>query len=688
MSSLSSISSLSGLPSPANSTRSRSDNLRQNLTHTIGKNGGKGRNVITTKSVFRPDLSVSAHWHFHAGPGHGTRSHASPSTGSSSHDHRQDNSGTRRGGRNSYSSLPPRSYSSQRRPSSPSSSSCNEAPFQALRTCPQVPVPSSPSSPPPPSPASRMPRTPRRVHHDYAFLEPSSSVASSYSRTSCPYPASGQTSSPSPRSKSKANSHSRSPSATLPPPAFLIRRGIQRAPPTLAMSIQIHSPTPILSSRPTSPSPHPHSHHRSNPRSASRSKSRPTSPLQPSAQLPPIPSRPPMARPPSRSERLLRDTLRRAEEQDRIANLAALPSPSILGASQPAHGFSSPRRHVRRNTNSSTGTDASLEGSDYFKPEVFGISQDEEQDADEGGWLWRTRSATSASSSSSGHHPTRAPPNSRQQVAGSSRNRSHTDPTGGRVQEQQFAYGTPTSPPMPTRAQLQRSPKSVPNVSRSSRTSLENHHGPDCGCGSNAGMTPHEVVLRSRLENVLRGAKEQERREERERRRESQSGSGSGSGNSMASSRNLSGEGEWFFGSNGDTHTTSSAESATTRYPHRQPFNLALPPVPRTPSSHSRSHSHAHKMLSNVSSPTKSAHRHLSGPLTPPPTPPFNARTAAEQLKHMDGYVSFANIEGLGCPDDLDGENDEEEDDRTGGARWLKWLNLGKGSAGEAGSTR
>lgn len=207
MSSLSSISSLSGLPSPANSTRSRSDNLRQNLTHTIGKNGGKGRNVITTKSVFRPDLSVSAHWHFHAGPGHGTRSHASPSTGSSSHDHRQDNSGTRRGGRNSYSSLPPRSYSSQRRPSSPSSSSCNEAPFQALRTCPQVPVPPSPSSPPPPSPAPRTPRTPRRVHHDYAFLEPSSSVASSYSRTSCPHPASGQTSSPSPRSKSKANSH-------------------------------------------------------------------------------------------------------------------------------------------------------------------------------------------------------------------------------------------------------------------------------------------------------------------------------------------------------------------------------------------------------------------------------------------------------------------------------------------------
>lgn len=327
------------------------------------------------------------------------------------------------------------------------------------------------------------------------------------------------------------------------------------------MSIQIHSPAPILSSRPTSPPSRSNSHHRS----TSRSKSRPTSPLQPSAQLPPLPLRPPMARPSSRSERLLRDTLRRAEEHDRLANLAALPSPSIFGASQPAHGFSAPRRHVRRNTNSSTGTDGSLEGSDYFRPEVNGISQDEQQDADEGGWLWRTRSATSVSSSSSGHHQTqsRMPP-PRQQVAGSSRHRSHTDPTGGRIQEQQFAYGTPTSPPMSARAQLQRSPKSVPNVSRSSRTSLDNHAMPDCGCGVSAGMTPHEVVLRSRLENVLRGAKEQERRDlerDRERQRESQtaSGSGSGSGNSMASSRNMSGEGEWFFGPNGDVSFISLA---------------------------------------------------------------------------------------------------------------------------------
>ena len=376
------------------------------------------------------------------------------------------------------------------------------------------------------------------------------------------------------RCHSRANldiTYSRTPSATPPPPAFLIRRGIQRAPPTLAMSIQIHSPTPILSARPTSPSSHPNPHHH---RSSSRPRSRPTSPLSPPAHLPL--QRPPMPRPSSRSERLLRDTLRKHEERDRLANLSALPSPSIFGASQPAHGFSSPRRHVRRNTNSSTGTDdASLEGSDYFRPEALGISQDEEQDADEGGWLWRTRSATSASSSSSGpQNPqntntqlVRVPSKSRQrQQAGSSRNRSHTDPTGGRNQEQQFSYGTtttPASPPIPSRAQLPRSPKSVPNVSRSSRTSLENHTTTgtqDCGCA--AGMTPHDVVLKSRLESVLRSAKEQERRDvERERERErrksqsqsaSGSGSGSGSGNSMASSRNMSGEGEWFFGSNGD----------------------------------------------------------------------------------------------------------------------------------------
>jgi len=59
--------------------------------------------------------------------------------------------------------------------------------------------------------------------------------------------------------------------------------------------------------------------------------------------------------------------------------------------------------------------------------------------------------------------------------------------------------------------------------------------------------------------------------------------------------------------------------------------------------------------------------------MTPPPTPPsFNARTAAAQCKAMDGYVSFANIEGLGIPDGED--HDEGDDEGKNQGRWLKWL--------------
>ena len=60
-------------------------------------------------------------------------------------------------------------------------------------------------------------------------------------------------------------------------------------------------------------------------------------------------------------------------------------------------------------------------------------------------------------------------------------------------------------------------------------------------------------------------------------------------------------------------------------------------------------------------------------PLTPPPTPPFDARTAAETCKRMHGYVSFANVEGLGEPPGLDMDSDDSED---GLRRWAKWLRM------------
>ncbi len=66
--------------------------------------------------------------------------------------------------------------------------------------------------------------------------------------------------------------------------------------------------------------------------------------------------------------------------------------------------------------------------------------------------------------------------------------------------------------------------------------------------------------------------------------------------------------------------------------------------------------------------------------LTPPPTPPFNAVNAAAQCRAMDGYVSFANIEGLGVPQGEEDEQRSEEAKEHG--RWLKWLSLGAPKTG------
>ena len=55
--------------------------------------------------------------------------------------------------------------------------------------------------------------------------------------------------------------------------------------------------------------------------------------------------------------------------------------------------------------------------------------------------------------------------------------------------------------------------------------------------------------------------------------------------------------------------------------------------------------------------------------VTPPPTPPtFDARGAAAKLRTIDGYVSFANVEGLGGPPGVDDE--VTDDDRRRGLWW------------------
>jgi hypothetical protein len=78
------------------------------------------------------------------------------------------------------------------------------------------------------------------------------------------------------------------------------------------------------------------------------------------------------------------------------------------------------------------------------------------------------------------------------------------------------------------------------------------------------------------------------------------------------------------------------------------------PPPPHHPSTHSHSHYHGHRQQ-----------------VTPPPTPPtFDARNASAKLRSIDGYVSFANVEGLGGPPGVD-EDPSEEEKRRGS--WWQW---------------
>ena len=132
----------------------------------------------------------------------------------------------------------------------------------------------------------------------------------------------------------------------------------------------------------------------------------------------------------------------------------------------------------------------------------------------------------------------------------------------------------------------------------------------------------------------------------------------------MASSRNMSAERDWFsevrhlFPPRGYIeltspptllpHMQSPSEFVMTGYSTTRTRASTNAPAPRT--RHHRSASTASTSLRSADSP--------NGPLTPPPTPPFNARAAAAQCRAKDGYVSFADIEGLGVPGGEDGELD------------------------------
>lgn len=338
-----------------------------------------------------------------------------------------------------------------------------------------------------------------------------------------------------------------------------------------------------------------------------------------------------------------------------------------------AHGG---RRH-RRNTSSSIQSDSSC---DYFDGEVV---DEESPEGEDNKWLWRSNAAVAPSVAA--------------QWYDMGYNAVH--PVSSSKAES-MPYGTPTSP-SPVRAPLHRAAKSSPSVPRrhihSQSVSHVAGHPPSKASvdadRSGRTVTPHEAVLRNKLEGVLKNAKAQNRRTRSAERREVDSGFSSGSGNSMASSRNRSGEGDFFFGAGGDVSSSVScrsslgsadrprrlSQSSLTSLSSNEPAKYRSGPSnPSSPSLAVR-----HLQMLPPPSPPRSTRRPPSSqkyapssgvaPLTPPPSPPFNARQAAAQCKAMDGYISFANIEGLGVPDESDDETDEDVKSRS---RWFQWLHI------------
>lgn len=148
--------------------------------------------------------------------------------------------------------------------------------------------------------------------------------------------------------------------------------------------------------------------------------------------------------------------------------------------------------------------------------------------------------------------------------------------------------------------------------------------------------------------------------------------------------------------------TWSSPESSSLSSPtssHRQaltpspspPSYATLPETPsHTASTRGRARNHTHPSSNlpslaphpHVLSYTQPHHSHRQQ-ATPPPTPPaFDARNALAKLRSIDGYVSFANVEGLGAPPGVD-EDVTEEEKRRG--LWWPWRGRSRsGSLGTA----
>lgn len=131
---------------------------------------------------------------------------------------------------------------------------------------------------------------------------------------------------------------------------------------------------------------------------------------------------------------------------------------------------------------------------------------------------------------------------------------------------------------------------------------------------------------------------------------------------------------------------TSSHRQALTPSPS-PPSYAPLPETVTSPRGRARNHTHPstnlppppHHTTSHTHPHYHHGHRQQA---TPPPTPPFDARNASAKLRSIDGYVSFANVEGLGGPPGVDEDVSEEEKHR---GSWWQWRGRSRsGSLGTA----
>lgn len=182
-------------------------------------------------------------------------------------------------------------------------------------------------------------------------------------------------------------------------------------------------------------------------------------------------------------------------------------------------------------------------------------------------------------------------------------------------------------------------------------------------------LTPHDAVLKRRLEGVLSQARDQDRGKPSRSISRPRAHTRGSSGDWNVCSLSL-----WLVCVYSYLVLQSQPSSPLPAYsPGLQPQTigpLTPPPTPpQVPSVLSRT----------ISNPPTTGRR----PPRTPSSPSFDARTASAMCRRIDGYVSFANVEGLGSPPEEDMESVEAGRHNA----WLKWLGL-KQPAGVEGVAR